>query len=149
MDVMSQCISTWALAFQFLLFVSPALAGKTLGDHFVPCWCLLSVVVCCLLWKQVNIWLYFPHALVDFNQSWVIDAIWKPAFVDKIWGHLSRSKVIWGQVVREDENIKVASFEKLKSDWNQLDLWIKYGTFCMFMWSKVIYHGQRSSEVKL
>ena len=29
-------------------FVSPALAGKTHRDHFVPCCCLLmSVVVCC------------------------------------------------------------------------------------------------------
>ena len=49
---------------------SPALAGKTHTNRFVPC--------CCLLWKQVNVWLYLPHALMDFNQSWVIDAIWKP-----------------------------------------------------------------------
>ena len=52
-------------------FVLPALAGKTRRDRFVHC---------CLLCKQVNIWLYIPHALMDFNQSWVIDATWKSIF---------------------------------------------------------------------
>ena len=38
----------------------------------------LSPVVCCsllllfLLWKQVNFWLHIPHALIDFNQGWVM-----------------------------------------------------------------------------
>ena len=84
------------------IFVSPALAGKTHRDHLSPvvvvvCWCcllLLSVV------KRANIWLYLPHALMDFNQSWVIDVTWEPWFVDEVKGHISRSKVIWGQVVR-------------------------------------------------
>ena len=71
-----------------LIFLSPALAGKTRRDHFVPCCCLLSVV------KRVNIWLYLPHALMDFNQSWVIDATSEPSFVDEVKGHISRSKVI-------------------------------------------------------
>ena len=42
----------------------------------------------------LNIWLYLPHALMDFNQSWVIDATWEPSFVDVVKGHISRSKVI-------------------------------------------------------
>ena len=56
---------------------------------------------------------------MDFNQSWVIDG--NRHFVDEDQGHISRSKNIWGQVVtvRKAENVKVASFEKLKSDWNQ------------------------------
>ena len=56
---------------------------------------------------------------MDFNQSWVIDATWEPSFVDEVKGHISRSKVIWGQFVSQAENVKVASFEKLKSDLNQ------------------------------
>ena len=73
------------------IFVSLALAGKTHGDHFVHC-CCLSVVV---KTKWVNIWLYLPHALMDFNQSWVIDAKWEPSFVDEVKGHISRSKVTY------------------------------------------------------
>ena len=80
------------------LFVSFALAGKR---SLCP---LLPVVVCHE--KRVNIWLYLPHDLVDFNQSWVIGATWKPSytwFIDKIWkpsyvhavkDHKSKSKVI-------------------------------------------------------
>ena len=63
--------------FLFLFFVfcfffaSPAFAGEKHMDRFVHCCCLFRFVHCCclLLWKQVNIWLYLPHALVDFNQS--------------------------------------------------------------------------------
>ena len=84
----SLCSSHLKVPFYFI--VSPARAGKT-GSL---CWLLLSVV------KMVNIWLYLPHALMDFNQSWVIDATWEPSFVDEVKGNISRSKVIWGQVVR-------------------------------------------------
>ena len=45
------------------------------------------------------------------NQSWVIDATWELSFVDKVKGHISRSKVIRGQVVRKAENVKVTSFK--------------------------------------
>ena len=67
-----------------LLFVSPALAGKAHSYHFVPCCC------CCLLllWNQVNIWLYLPHALMDFNQRLIIDETWEPSFVDEVKGHI-------------------------------------------------------------
>ena len=41
--------------------------------------------------------------------------------------------------------MKVVSFEKLKSDWNQTWL-IQYGTHCVFMKPKVIYQGPRSSK---
>ena len=81
--------------------MSSTLAWKTHRDHIVGCCCLLLLVVivvcrcCLLLWKQVNIWLYLPHALMDFNQSWVIDATREPSFVDEVKCHISRSKVIW------------------------------------------------------
>ena len=83
------------------IFVLPALAGKTHRDHFVPVvrWCCLLLLLLSVV-KRVNIWLYLPHALMDFYQSWAIDAIWEPSFVDEVKGHISRSKVIWGQVVR-------------------------------------------------
>ena len=55
----------------------------------VVCWC------CCLLWKRVNICLYIPHTLMDFNQTWVIGATWGPSFVDEVKGHISGSKVTY------------------------------------------------------
>ena len=55
---------------------------------------------------------------MDFNQSWVKDVTWEHSFVDEVKGHISRSKVILGKVVRSVENVKVASFEKFKSDLN-------------------------------
>ena len=66
-----------------IVFVSPALTGKAKGS-LCP---LLSVVVCCCCRE---------HALMHFNWSWVIYATWEPSFVDKVKGHISRSKVIWG-----------------------------------------------------
>ena len=59
----------------------------------------------------------------------------------------ARSKVICGQVVRQAENVKVASFEKFKSNWNQT--WVIDTIWDPFMWSNVIYQSQMSSEVKL
>ena len=70
----------------FDAFYSNNIATLVLGRHC--CLLLLSVV------KRANIWLYLPHALMDFNQSWVIDATWEPSFVDEVKGHISRSKVI-------------------------------------------------------
>ena len=40
-------------------------------------------------------------------------------FVCSSKGHIPRSKVIKGQVVRWVQNVKFTSFEKLESDWNQ------------------------------
>ena len=74
-------------------FVLPVLAGKT---HVgITLWAVVGW--CCLLWKQVNKWLYLPHALMDFNQSWVTDTTWEPSFVDEVKGHISRSgcKIGW------------------------------------------------------
>ena len=35
---------------------------------------------------------------MDLNQTWVIDATCKPAFVDEVKDHIPRSKVKLGQV---------------------------------------------------
>ena len=69
-------------------FESPALTGKTHRDLFFHC-CLSSVKK-----KRVNIWPYLPHALMDLNQTWVMDATWEPSFVDEVKGHIPRLKVI-------------------------------------------------------
>ena len=90
----------------------------TLGSLFHRCLLFMSVVVC-LSWKGLTFGSIFHMLLMDFNQSWVIDATWEPSFVDDVKGHISRSNVIWGQVVRKAENVKMTSFEKLKSDLNQ------------------------------
>ena len=45
--------------------------------------------------------------------------------------------------------MKMALFKKLKSDWNKTWFIDIIWDLHMFMWSKVIYQGQRSSEVKL
>ena len=55
----------------------------------------------------------------DWNQTWFIDTIWNPLYVHAVKGHIPRSKVIRCQVVRWAQNVKVTSFEKLQSDWNQ------------------------------
>ena len=53
----------WQLCFNknIEIFVSPALAGKTHRDHFVPCCC------CCLLWKQLKNRLKFDSNFTCFN----------------------------------------------------------------------------------
>ena len=95
------------------VIVSPALAGKTHRDHFVLFCCLLSVVV------KTGKHLALPSTCFDgFQLKLGIDATWEPSFVDDGKVHISRSKVIWGQVVKWTKNVKVVSFEKLKSDWN-------------------------------
>ena len=145
----------------YLAVFSCVLAGKTHSDHFVHCCCLS-------LWKQVNIWLYLPRALMDFNQSWIrcnlgtlicwcsqrshikvkghlrssckigwkcesgltwkVESDWNQTwFIDimgtftdihAVKGHISRSKVIWGQV-RQAENVNMASFVKLEVRFEQ------------------------------
>ena len=51
---------------------------------------------------------------MDLNQSWTIGKTWEPSFVDEVQGHISRSKVVRSSCK------KMVSFEKLKSDWNQI-----------------------------
>ena len=73
---------------------------------------------CKIGWKCEN-GLIWKVGSPNWNQTWFIDIIWGPSYVNAVKGHILRSKVIWGQVVRYAENVKMASFEKLKSDWNQ------------------------------
>ena len=47
------------------------------------------------------------HTMTNCNQTSVIDATWKPSYVNEVKGHIPRSKVIWGQ------DVKVAAYVKL------------------------------------
>ena len=38
-------------------------------------------------------------SLRDYNQTWIIDALWEPSRYDALRGHMTRSKVIGGQIV--------------------------------------------------
>ena len=98
---------------------------------------LLSDVVCCENWLTFGSNL--SHALMDFNRSCIIYATWEPSFVDEVKYHISRSKVIRGQVVRWAENLKVASFLEVRLEPN---LVYRYN-----MGSFVCSCGQRSLEV--
>ena len=35
----------------------------------------------------------------DYNQTWIIDALWEPSHYDALRRHMTRSKVIGGQIV--------------------------------------------------
>ena len=84
-------------------------------DCFVPCWRLL----CCE--NKLTFWSTFPmhwcittkvRSLMQHgNPHLLMRPKQRPNFKEK--------KIIWGQIVRENKNVKDASFEKWKSNWNQ------------------------------
>ena len=41
----------------------------------------------------------FRLVISDYNQTWIIDALWEPSRYDALRGHMTRSKVIGGQIV--------------------------------------------------
>ena len=43
--------------------------------------------------------LLFEQVRFNYNQTWIIGALWEPSHYDALGGHMTRSKVIWGQVV--------------------------------------------------
>ena len=43
--------------------------------------------------------LLFEQVRFNYNQTWIIGALWKPSHYDALGGHMTRSKVIWGQIV--------------------------------------------------
>ena len=74
----------------------------------------------------------------DWNQAWLIVIIWEPSYMfmqSKVI--YQGQKVIWGQVIRQAENVKVASFKKLVRLEPNLVYWHNMGTF-ICLW------GQRS-----
>ena len=44
--------------------------------------------------------LLFEQVRFNYNQTWIIGALWEPSHYDALGGHMTRSKVIWGQIIR-------------------------------------------------
>ena len=66
----------------------------------------------------------FEKLKSNWKQTWFIDKIWEPSYVHAVKGHLrsscgQRSYTKVKGHLRSDWNVKMASFEKLKSDLNQ------------------------------
>ena len=43
--------------------------------------------------------LLFEQVRFNYVQTWTIGALWEPSHYDALGGHMTRSKVIWGQIV--------------------------------------------------
>ena len=43
--------------------------------------------------------LLFEQVRFNYNQTWILGALWEPSHNDTLGGHMTRSKVIWGQIV--------------------------------------------------
>ena len=43
--------------------------------------------------------LLFEQVRFNYVQPWIIGALWEPSHYDALGGHMTRSKVIWGQIV--------------------------------------------------
>ena len=43
--------------------------------------------------------LLFEQVHFNYVQTWIIGALWEPSHYDGLGGHMTRSKVIWGQIV--------------------------------------------------
>ena len=43
--------------------------------------------------------LLFEQVRFNYNQTWYIGALWEPSHYDALRGHMTRSKVIGGQIV--------------------------------------------------
>ena len=44
--------------------------------------------------------LLFEQVRFNYNQTWIIGALWEPSHYDALGGHMTRSKFIWGQIIR-------------------------------------------------
>ena len=138
--------------------VSPALSGLT---HI---WIAFSTVLCCFV---LNIGHNLQPALIDFSQTLVKDITQKSSFC---WWHQRSHTKIKRSYTKVKEHLlwscKIWVSKSLKSYWNQTWFMNKNGNLhvhgvigllksnckigaIMFMKLKVLYQGQRSSEVKL
>ena len=54
----------------------------------------------------------FEKLKSDWNQTWFVDTLWDPLYVHEVKGHIPRSKVIRGQVVRCAQDVKFTLYLK-------------------------------------
>ena len=81
-------------------FVSPErMFVETHSDPNSVCPCVRPSV--CPLKFQLTFFklLLFEQVRFNYNQTWIIGALWEPSHYDALGGHMTRSKVIWGQIV--------------------------------------------------
>ena len=55
--------------------------------------------------------LLFEQVRFNYNQTWIIGALWEPSHYDALGGHMTRSKVIWGQIIRSSVKVLVNLFQ--------------------------------------
>ena len=70
--------------------------------------------------------LLFEQVRFNYNQTWIIGALWEPSHYDALGGHMTRSKVIWGQIIRSLKFrltfFKLLLFEQVR--FNDVQSWI-------------------------
>ena len=66
---------------------------------------VIQILYVCASVRPLKFWLTFFKLLLfeqvcfNYNQTWIIGALWEPSHYDARGGHMTRSKVIWGQIV--------------------------------------------------
>ena len=70
--------------------------SKVIGGQIVTVIWRQIVIVMVALFQIAPAW---TGSLRDYNQTWIIDALWEPSRYDALRGHMTRSKVIGGQIV--------------------------------------------------
>ena len=70
----------------------------------------------------------------------------RTSLADKVKGHIPRSKVILGQILRKDENVKFSLIKMLKCDCNQT--WAIDATWEPLLVDKVKGHISRSKVIR-
>ena len=91
----------------------------------------------------------FEKLKPDWNQTWIIAAIWQPPYVDEVKGHIPRSKVTSGQLLRYIDYSYVnvlMPIEKLTPDWKQT--WIKAAIWQPSYVDEVKGHILRSKVIR-
>ena len=65
--------------------------------------------------------LLFEQVRFNYNQTWIIGALWEPSHYDALVGHMTRSKVIWGHIVIviSVNLFKLLLFEQVRFNYNQ------------------------------
>ena len=84
----------------WLVFVSPErMFVETHSDPNSVCPFVRASVRPLKFWLTFFKLLLFEQVRFNYNQSWYIGALWEPSHYDALRGHMTRSKVIGGQIV--------------------------------------------------
>ena len=98
LQILLSKVSYYILYFSFILtaFVSPE--RMFVGTHSDPNSVCPSVLPL-KFWLTFFKLLLFEQVRFNYNQTWIIGALWEPSHYDTLGGHMTWSKVIWGQIV--------------------------------------------------